>query len=77
MFHDCLAGQAVRVGSFEHREPSVGGFVDEQCPDMVGEADPSGCAGGDLLGVDESFGDPAVQGRGRESEFFGGVGDGE
>jgi hypothetical protein len=44
---------------------------------LVGEADPSGWAGGELFGVDESFGDPAVQGRGWESEFLGGVGDGE
>ena len=40
LFHDGLAGQAVREGGFEHREPPVGGFVDEQRPDLVGEADP-------------------------------------
>ncbi len=52
------------VGGLEHREPSFGGFVDEQRPDLGGEADSSGCAGGELFGVDESFGDPPVQGRG-------------
>ena len=64
-------------GGFEHGEPPFGGLVDEQRPDLLGEADPPGCAGGDLFGVDESIADPAVQGRRWESEFLGGVGDGK
>lgn len=36
---------------------TIGGLVDEQCPDLVGEADPAGRAGGELLGIDEAFGD--------------------
>ena len=72
-----LAGQAVREGGFEHREPPVGCFVDEQRPDLVGEADPPRRAGGELFAGDEAFVDPAVQGRGWELQFGGGVDDGE
>ena len=42
--------------------------------DVVGEADPPRCAGGELFAGDEAFGDPAVQGRRREFQFRGGGG---
>ncbi len=63
-------------GGFEHREPPIGGLDDEQRPDLIGEADPAGRTGGELLGVKEAFGDPPVQRRGRQLQFCGSVGDG-
>jgi len=75
--HDGLAGHTVGEGGLQHGEPAVGGVVDEQVEDVVGEPDPPGRAGGDLLAGDESVAEPAVQRRWRESELFGGVGHGE
>ena|SRR5712671_1797889 len=46
--HDGLAGHGVGEGGLQHREPAVGGVVDEQGADVVGEADPPGGAGGEL-----------------------------
>src|SRR5664280_3921690 len=63
-FHDRFARQSVCEGGFKHREPPLGGFVDEQRPDLVGETDPPRRAGGELFAGDEALGDPAVQGRG-------------
>ena len=75
--HEGLPGHAVGEGGFEHGQPAVGGVVDEQRADVVGEPDPPGCAGGELFAGDESLAEPAVQGGGCEAEFVGGVGDGE
>ena len=71
------AGHAVGEGCLEHGQPAVGGVVDEQCADVVGEADAPGRVGGDLLTGDEPLIQPAVQGGGRESELVGGVSHGE
>ena len=75
--HDGLAGHAVGEGGLQHCQPAVGGVVDEQGADVVGEADPPGGAGGELFAGDEAVAEPAVQGGGRESEFLCGVGHGE
>src|SRR5664280_2729251 len=60
--------------AFKHREPPLGGFVDEQRPDLVGETDPPRRAGGELRAVDGALGGRAGQGRGWEVELRGGVG---
>ena len=52
--HDGLSGHAVGEGGLQHGEPAVGGVVDEQVADVVGEPDSPGRAGGDLLAGDES-----------------------
>ena len=75
--HDGLAGHAVGEGGFEHGQPAVGGVVDEQGADVVGEPDPPGRAGGELFAGDEPVAEPAVQGGGGEAEFLRGVGHGE
>src|SRR3984893_8001285 len=75
--HDGLARHTVGEGGLQHGEPAVGGVVDEQVADVVGEPDPPGRAGGELFAGDESVAEPAVQRRWRESELFGGVGHGE
>ena len=75
--HDGLAGHAVGEGGLQHGEPAVGGVVDEQVADVVGEPDAPGRAGGELLAGDEPVGQPAVQGGRGEAEFGGGVGHGE
>ena len=75
--HDGLAGDAVGEGGLQHGQPAVGGVVDEQGADVVGEADAPGRAGGELFAGDEAVGQPTVQGGGGESELFGGVGHGE
>ena len=72
-----LAGDAIGEGGLEHGEPSVGGGVDKEIADVVGEAEPPGGAGGELLAGDEPLVQPAVQGGGGEAEFGGGVGHGE
>ena len=75
--HQGLSGDAVGEGCLEHGQPAVGGVVDEQRADVVGEADAPGRAWGDLLTGDEPVAQPAVQGGRGESEFVGGVGHGE
>ena len=75
--HDGLAGHAVGEGGLQHGQPAVGGVVDKQGADVVGEPDTPGCAGGELFAGDEPIGKPAVQGGGGEPELFGGVGYGE
>ena len=75
--HDGLAGHAVGEGGLQHGEPAVGGVVDEQVADVVGEPDPPGRAGGELLAGDEPVGQPAVQGGGGQAQLVGGVGHGE
>ncbi len=72
-----LAGDAVGEGGLEHGQPAVGGVIDEQGADVVGELDPLGCAGGELFAGDESVAQPAVQGGGCQAELCGGVGHGE
>ena len=57
-----LAGHAVGQGGFERGQPALGGVIDEQRADVVGEPDPPGCAGGELFAGDESVAEPAVQG---------------
>ena len=49
-----LAGYAVGQGCFEGGQPALGGVIDEQRADVVGEPDPPGCAGGELFAGDES-----------------------
>ena len=68
--HDGLAGHAVGEGGFEHGQPAVGGVVDEQGADVVGEPDPPGRAGGELFAGDEPVAEPAVQGGGGEASSF-------
>ena len=75
--HDGLAGHAVGEGGLQHGQPAVGGVVDEQGADVVGEPDAPGRAGGELFAGDEPVAEPAVQGGGGQAEFFGGVGHGE
>jgi hypothetical protein len=44
--HDGLAGHAVGESGLQHGQPAVGGVVDEQVTDLVGESDAPGRAGG-------------------------------
>ena len=75
--HDGLAGHAVGEGGLQHGQPAVGGVVDEQVADVVGEPDAPGRAGGELLAGDKPIAEPTVQGGGRRGQFGGGLGHGE
>jgi hypothetical protein len=75
--HQGLPGDAVGEGGLEHGQPAVGGVVDEQRADVVGEADAPGRTGGELLTGDEPLVQPAVQSGRRESELVSCVGHGE
>ena len=75
--HQGLPGDAVGEGCLEHGQPAVGGVLDEQGADLVGEPDAPGRARGELLAGDEPVAEPTVQGGGRQAQLFGGVGHGE
>src|ERR1039457_5642996 len=57
-----LSGHAERCGGLVEAEPAVGYLGSDPITQGLVDADPPGCAGGDLFGGDESVADPAVQG---------------
>jgi hypothetical protein len=60
-----LAGDPEGCGGDLDGDPSGGCVVGDEGADGFGEADPPGCAGGDLLARDEPVVQPPVEGRGR------------
>jgi hypothetical protein len=57
-----LSGNAKCRGGLVETEPAVGYLGSDQITQGLVDADAPRCAGGDLLGGDESVADPAVQG---------------
>jgi hypothetical protein len=72
-----LAGDAQGAGGVLHGDPAFGCVIDEHGAQFVGEADPPGRAGGELLAGDEAVVEPAQQGGGGDPELVGGGGHGE
>src|SRR3954453_3576569 len=70
-----LAGDAERAHGVDDRDVAGGRVVDEQGAQLVVDADAPGGAGGVVLAGDEAVVEPAVQGRGRDAERVGGLGD--
>src|SRR5215218_7201423 len=71
-----LPGAPQRHGGLQHRQPALGGLLDEAGAQLVGDADPPGGARGGLLAGDEPVGQPPVHRRGRHPQDLGGLGDG-
>ncbi|HEX7426906.1 MAG TPA: hypothetical protein VF328_08070, partial [Mycobacterium sp.] len=72
-----LSGDAKCRGGLVEAEPAVGCLGSDPITQGLVDADAPGCAGGDLLGGDESFADPAVQGGPGDTEDLFGGGDGD
>src|SRR3977135_2996573 len=62
-----LAGNAPCCGGLVEAEPAVGYLGSDPITQGLVDADAPGCAGGDLLGGDESVAGPAVAGAPGES----------
>ena len=68
-----LSGNTKCCGGLVETEPAVGNLGSDPITQGPVDADAPGCAGGDLLGGDESVADPAVQGGpGDAEDLFGG-----
>src|SRR6188472_4104426 len=70
-----LARDAEGAHGVDDRDVAGGRVVDEQGAQLVVDADAPGGAGGVVLAADEAVVEPAVQGRGRDAERVGGLGD--
>src|SRR4051812_2756601 len=70
-----LARDAEGAHGVDDRDVAGGRVVDEQGAQLVVDADAPGGAGGVVLAGDEAVVEPAVQGRGRDAERVGGLGD--
>ena len=57
-----LAGDAEPADGFAHGQEAIGNGVGDAALELVAEADPPGCAGGDLLARDEAILEPAQDG---------------
>jgi hypothetical protein len=66
-----------RHGGLQHRQPALGGLLDEPAAQLVGDPDPPRRTRGGLLTGDEPVGQPPVHRRGRHVEQLGGLGDGD
>jgi hypothetical protein len=69
-----LGGDAERTAGVVEGEPPVGRVVCEHAAQLIGQADPPGGAGGDLLAGHEAVVEPPQQGRRRDIELAGGLG---
>jgi len=72
-----LAGDAENPCGVLHDDRAGGCVVDEQAAELVGEPDAPWCARGGLFAGDEPVTEPAVQCGRCDTEFGGGLGDGE
>ncbi len=73
----CLAGDAEDSHRVDDRDVAGGCVLDEQCAELVVDADSPGGAWGVLLAADESGLEAAVQGGRCDAESVGGLADGE
>ena len=73
----CLAGDAQGSHRVDDRDVAGGGVLDEQCAELVVDADPPGSAGGVLLAGDEPGLKPAEDCGCRDTEDVGGPADRE
>src|SRR4051794_22971133 len=72
---DGLARDAERVAWLRDGEPACGRLFDEASAELVIDADAPWGAGRVLFAGDEALADPAVHGRGNDTEQLGGLGD--
>src|SRR3954470_23445184 len=72
-----LSGQPKCRRGLVETEPALGHLGSDPISQGLVDADAPGCAGGDLLGGEESVADPAVQGGPGDAEDLFGGGDGD